>query len=294
MKYIKTHNCGTGKPIPLEVVRAMMVIRLNSFAKSMSGIKWDTCLLMMDMLNRGIVPWVLEEGSVGASGDLVSLAMIGATMIGLEEAKAFCVEDAYYQWDEETRTRFQQLVCDAHFADLDLDGLQEERLSKISFAAAETAFKKTLNEKAFAKWQTFELGAKEAMGLTNGSNFITAWATFAVREAELILHNASIATALSLEAIRGEPMAYSPIIHEQSNRHKGQIHTARQIRALIEGSQRMSRAAQKDSMGGERKASERVQDRYSFRCAPQVHGAAYEAWGKNEGYRYDGNKLDDG
>ena len=54
-----------------------------------------------------------------------------------------------------------------------------------------------------------ELGAKEAMGLTNGSNFIAALAAFAVRDAELLIKNASISTALSLEAIRGEKDAFS-------------------------------------------------------------------------------------
>jgi histidine ammonia-lyase len=89
VKYIKSHNCGTGAPVPVEIVRAMMVIRLNSFAKGLSGMKMDTCQLLLDMLNKKLTPWVLEEGSVGASGDLVPLAMIGAVMIGLDEAQAY-------------------------------------------------------------------------------------------------------------------------------------------------------------------------------------------------------------
>ena len=89
VKYIKAHNCGTGKPLPEEVVRAMMVIRLNSFARGVSGMRMETCQLLIDMLNKGVTPLILEEGSVGASGDLVPLAMMGGVMIGLPQARAY-------------------------------------------------------------------------------------------------------------------------------------------------------------------------------------------------------------
>jgi histidine ammonia-lyase len=231
VKYIKVHNCGTGAPVPVEIVRAMMVIRLNSFAKGLSGMKIDTCQLLLDMLNRKVTPWVLEEGSVGASGDLVPLAMIGAVMIELDEAQAY----------------FGKELMPAKKA------LRKAGLKKI------------------------KLGAKEAMGLTNGSNFIAAFAVFAVRDAERVLRSASISAAMSLEAIRGEQKAFSELINEGSDRHEGQIVIAKQIRKLIEGSKRCSKKAQEHKFGGKIKGEERVQDRYSFRCAPQVHGALYEA-----------------
>jgi histidine ammonia-lyase len=127
-----------------------------------------------------------------------------------------------------------------------------------------------------------ELGAKEAMGLTNGANFISALAVFSFRDAKQILNTASISTALSLEAIRGEKRAFSKLINEDSSRHDGQIAVAKQIRSLIEGSKRCSKQAQEVKFGLYDKAKERVQDRYSFRCAPQVHGALYEAIEKLE------------
>lgn len=231
VKYIKVHNCGTGAPVPVDVVRAMMVIRLNSFAKGMSGMKMDTCQLLLDMLNWNVTPWVLEEGSVGASGDLVPLAMIGAVMIELEEAQAY----------------FGKVLMPAKKA------LRKAGLKKV------------------------RLGAKEAMGLTNGANFMAAFTVFAVRDAERILRSASISAAMSLEAIRGEQRAFSELINEASDRHEGQIEIAKQIRKLIAGSKRCSKKAQEHKMGGKIKGEERVQDRYSFRCAPQVHGALYEA-----------------
>ncbi len=239
-KYIKVHNCGTGAPIPEKVVRAIMVIRLNSFAKGLSGMRWETIQLMRDMLNKGVTPLVLEEGSVGASGDLVPLAMIGAVMIGLDEAQA------YYDGKLVSAT----------------EALQKAGLKAI------------------------KLGAKEAMGLTNGSNFIAAFAVFALRDSENLIRHASIAGALSLEAIRGEKDAYSELIN--NNRpHKGQLAIAKEMRALLKGSKRTTPEAQvdpftrrhkKDYSEEKDKFDVRVQDRYSFRAIPQVHGVVVEAF----------------
>ena len=197
-KYIKAHNCGTGSPLPIRTARAIMVIRLNSFAKCYSAISWNICRMMIEMLNRGVTPWILEEGSVGASGDLIPLAMMGAVMIGLPEAKA------YYKND---------------------------------LLPADEALK-------IAGLSPIRLGPKEAMGLTNGSNFISALCAFAVRDTENLLKSASISAALSLEAIRGERDAFDARIAD-ARRHEGQIVISRHIREMLEGSKRTSRDAQK-------------------------------------------------
>lgn len=264
-KYINVHNCATGNPLPIKVVRAMMVIRLNSFAKALSGMRWETIQLMMDMLNKGITPLVLEEGSVGASGDLVPLAMISAVLIGLEEAQA------YYGPKGKEELLFAR------------DALNKAGLEPTT------------------------LGAKEAMGLTNGSNFIAAMSVFAIRDAENLIKNASIAGALSLEAIRGEKDAFSETIN--NNRpHNGQLKIAKQISKLIDKSKRLTPEAQlhpftnEDEVNNiksiieqnvsifteeqsktlekllkEKEGDVRVQDRYSFRGIPQVHGVTLEA-----------------
>ena len=231
-RYMKAHNCGTGTPVPTDVVRAIMVIRLNSFAKGYSAVRPETCQLMIDMLNKGVTPWVLEEGSVGASGDLVPLAMVGAVLLGFPEAKA------YY---------------------------------KGNLLSAPDALKE-------AGLEPTNLGAKEAMALTNGSNFIAALSVFAVRDTEILLRNASISTALSLEAIRGEINAFSEFI-ANARPHKGHIEVAKHIRNLLEKSQRTTVEAQNVKFPNQDSdtVKERVQDRYSFRCTPQVHGAVYEA-----------------
>jgi histidine ammonia-lyase len=242
-KYIKVHNCGTGKPLPEKWVRAIMVIRLNSFAKNLSAMRWETCKLMLDMLNKKVTPWVLEEGSVGASGDLVPLAMIGAVMIGLPEAKAYYNGKLYGSKK---------------------DGDDED-------GGSLQAFKE-------AGLEITELDAKEAMGLTNGSNLIAAGAVFAIRDAESLLKNASLASALSVEAIRGEQDAFSELINE-NRRHPGQLKIARQMRNLLKDSKRADREAQLFKLPGqpEDTVKVRVQDRYSFRAVPQVHGPVYES-----------------
>lgn len=240
VKYLMTHNCGTGIALPIETVRAIMVIRLNSFARCQSGMKLDTCQLMIDMLNKGVTPWVLEEGSVGASGDLVPLAMIAATMIK--------------ELENDSKAYFQGKLYSAK------EALEMSELEPIT------------------------LGCKEAMGLTNGSNFIAGLAVLELDRAKKLLDSASITAALALEAIRGEKKAFSHLINEQSNRHDGQIYVAKTIRKLIEDSKRMTVEAQKSRFDpkSDKEYKERIQDRYSFRAIPQVHGTAIEAIAKLE------------
>ena len=230
-KYINVHNCGTGKPLSIEEVRAIMVIRLNSFAKGDSAMTWETVEFLIKLLNKGVTPVVLEEGSVGASGDLIPLAMVAATMIALPKAEAF---------------------------------YGNERMSA-----------KQALEKAGLK--PVILKAKEAMGLTNGSNFIAALSVFAIRDTENLLKNVSISASLSLEAIRGEKDAFSETINDKNRKHIGQVKIAGHIRKLIEKSNRMSLKAQIAPFTRDEPWDVRVQDRYSFRAIPQVHGVTYEA-----------------
>lgn len=83
---VKSHSAGVGKPLPIEVVKAMMLLRANALAKGFSGIRLQTLQLLVDMLNENIVPWVPEQGSVGASGDLIPLAHMVLVMLGKGKA----------------------------------------------------------------------------------------------------------------------------------------------------------------------------------------------------------------
>lgn len=79
---IVSHAAGVGEPLPVEVVRTMMLLRINSLIKGFSGIRYDTLQVLVDFLNKGITPYVPAQGSVGASGDLAPLAHIAMTMLG--------------------------------------------------------------------------------------------------------------------------------------------------------------------------------------------------------------------
>jgi len=79
---LRSHSCGVGQPLPVEVVRAMMLLRANSLVKGFSGIRPCVVQLLVDMLNKQIHPIVPMKGSIGASGDLIPLAHIGLCLIG--------------------------------------------------------------------------------------------------------------------------------------------------------------------------------------------------------------------
>ncbi|MAY86867.1 MAG: histidine ammonia-lyase [Pseudooceanicola sp.] len=83
---ILSHCCGVGSPLDAPLVRLMMVLKLLSLGRGASGVRWEICALLQDMLAKGVVPVVPHQGSVGASGDLAPLAHMAAVMIGAGEA----------------------------------------------------------------------------------------------------------------------------------------------------------------------------------------------------------------
>ena len=83
---IISHACGVGEPFAEEIVRAMMVLRVNSLTKGHSGIRLLTVEKLIELLNKEVHPVVPEKGSLGASGDLAPLSHMVLTMLGLGEA----------------------------------------------------------------------------------------------------------------------------------------------------------------------------------------------------------------
>jgi len=83
---IRSHSAGVGEYLPEDAVRAMMLLRANALAKGYSGIRYSTLQTLIDMLNKGVIPRVPSQGSLGASGDLVPLAHMVLVMIGEGEA----------------------------------------------------------------------------------------------------------------------------------------------------------------------------------------------------------------
>jgi histidine ammonia-lyase len=127
----------------------------------------------------------------------------------------------------------------------------------------------------------FDLGAKDASALINGSTTSLALGALATSDARRTLKHADIAMCLSLEAMRGELAAFDPRVHK-ARPHPGQAKVARNLARILEGTRRCSQAARDVVFPDEPRqpgtpASPRVQDVYSLRCTPQVHGPAVEA-----------------
>ena len=108
-----------------------------------------------------------------------------------------------------------------------------------------------------------ELQAKEGLALNNGATVSAAITALAIADAENLARHADLSLSLSLEAIRGCSSPFDARIHRAAG-HAGQIAPAQNVRALTEGSRLID-------------STSRVQDAYSFRCAPQVIGAARDA-----------------
>lgn len=82
LNLIRSHAAGVGDPLPADVVRAIMVLRANVLARSTSGVRPELVDALLGVVNGGLVPWVPEQGSVGASGDLAPLAHVAMVLTG--------------------------------------------------------------------------------------------------------------------------------------------------------------------------------------------------------------------
>ena len=114
-------------------------------------------------------------------------------------------------------------------------------------------------------WKSTRLKSKEGLALLNGTQFMSAYATWAVLRSERLLKFADIIAAISLEAFDGRIEPFHSLI-QQVRPHAGQIQTALFFRQLLNGSELIAQ----DKI--------HVQDPYSFRCIPQVHGASKDAF----------------
>ena len=244
---IRSHCCGVGQPLPVPVVRGMMLIRANVLAKGLSGIRPLVAERICDLLNHGITPVVPSRGSVGASGDLAPLAHMALALLG------------------EGRAEYQGEVLDAALC-LERAGLRP-----------------------------LILQAKEGISLLNGTQAMLSIGCLCVEQMERLFLDAQTSAALTLEALRGTPVAFDARLHE-ARPHAGQRFSARHLRTLLQDSPipRAFAAASPHAissaplagngavsgatptLSGTGSGSVRVQDAYCLRCIPQVHGAAWE------------------
>lgn len=214
---IMSHACGVGEPLPLEVSRAVMLLRANALSKGFSGARISTVETLINMLNKGVTPVIYEKGSLGASGDLAPLSHMVLVMIGEGEA--------YYKG---------------------------ERLSG-----------REAMERAGIK--VIELVEKEGLALINGTQVMTAVGTIAVYDAMNLSKVADIVASMTSEGLRGITDAYYHRVHEVRPQ-PGQMKCAKNMLTLLEGSSLTTRQGEL-----------RVQDAYSLRCIPQIHGASKDA-----------------
>jgi histidine ammonia-lyase len=216
---LRSHSVGTGNPISIPAARAMLLLRAANLSRGHSGVRVELVEHCIRLLNAGVTPWIPEQGSVGASGDLAPLSHLSLVLIG--EGKA------YYKGEL-------------------LPG------------------KKAL---AAAGIKPIRLGPKEGLALINGTQFMTALGTLALLEAEYLCDTADLSGAASLEALAGTVVAFDPEIQAVRG-HPGQILAAERLREILAPGGELSAIAKSHEGCG------KVQDPYSLRCMPQVHGAS--------------------
>ena len=209
---VKSHACGIGAKLRPEIVRLMLLLKVQSLSYGHSGAQLETIQRLVDMYNNDVLPVVYEQGSLGASGDLAPLAHLCLPIIGMGRV-------LYKGEEREAAELWKELG-----------------------------------------WEPVTLKSKEGLALLNGTQFMSAHAVWSLLQAERLSRWADRIAAMSIDAYDGRIEAFYPQTH-RVRPHKGQVSTAENILNLLEGSEII------------RGAKKHVQDPYSFRCIPQVHGA---------------------
>ena len=206
-----SHACGTSDRVPNDIVKIMLLLKIQSLSYGFSGCQLATVNRLIDFFNNDVYPIVYMQGSLGASGDLVPLAHLSLPLVGLGEVE--------YKGKVLTSV---------------------ELLKKF-------------------KWQPIQLASKEGLALLNGTQNMGAFAVWSLLQSQRLSKWADKIAAMSLDAYYGLTAPFTDAVH-QVRPHKGQIATAARMRELLEGSEIIE------------KPKSYVQDPYSFRCIPQVHG----------------------
>lgn len=210
---VKSHACGTGDEVPQEIVKIMLLLKIQSLSYGHSGVQLQTVERLVDYFNNDVFPVVYTQGSLGASGDLAPLAHLSLPLLG---------EGEVYH-----------------------DGFRQPA-------------RKVMEKMG---WQPIVLQSKEGLALLNGTQFMSAYGCYTLLKAMKYSYLADLIAAISLEGFDGRIEPFNELIHFVRP-HKGQIVTAQRMKDLLEGSQIIAQP------------KAHVQDPYSFRCIPQVHGAS--------------------
>ena len=209
---MKSHACGTGDEVPNEVVKLMLLLKIQSLSYGHSGSQLETVNRLIDFYNNDILPVVYTQGSLGASGDLAPLAHLSLPLIGDGEV--------WYKGE----------------------------------------IKKTKDILIKYNWKPIILKSKEGLALLNGTQFMSAYGIHLLLKSYKLTYLADVIGALSIDAYDGRIEPFNELVH-LVRPHNGQLKVAKRIREFLDGSELI---VQK---------KKHVQDPYSFRCIPQVHGA---------------------
>lgn len=212
-----SHACGVGERVRNEIVKIMILLKVQSLSYGFSGSKLDTVERLINFFNNDIYPIVYQQGSVGASGDLVPLAHMCLPLCGLGEVE------------------YKGQIMSG-----------EEMNRQMG-------------------WEPIRLGSKEGLALLNGTQNMSAHAVWSLINAKRLIEWGDKIAAMSFEAYDGRVEPFTLAVHTVRP-HKGQIDTANKMRELLEGSEMT------------KQHKENVQDPYSFRCIPQVHGTVKDTF----------------
>ncbi|MEZ7499543.1 histidine ammonia-lyase [Flavobacterium sp. Arc3] len=213
---VKSHACGTGEEVPNEIVKLMLLLKIQSLSYGHSGIQLQTVDRLIAFYNNDILPIIYTQGSLGASGDLAPLAHLSLPLLGEGEVS--------------------------------FEG------KKVHSSVVMERF----------DWQPIILQSKEGLALLNGTQFMSAYGAHILMKANKFCYLADLIGTISLEGFDGRIEPFNELIHF-IRPHKGQITTASRVKEFLEGSQIIEQE------------KVHVQDPYSFRCIPQVHGASKDA-----------------
>ena len=214
---VRSHACGFGKEVDNEMVKIMMLLKIQSLSRGYSGITLTTLKRLIYFFNHDIFPIVYEQGSLGASGDLAPLAHMSLALIG------------------EGFVSYNNKLISAEQIHIDL---------KIDPILLET---------------------KEGLALLNGTQFMSAYAVHAALDVSRLFDHSTKISALSLDAYNCQLSPFNPELHALRPYHGQQYISAEILKLLSESD--LVKVKDKD-----------VQDPYSFRCIPQVHGASYDVF----------------
>lgn len=212
---LRSHATAVGPVLPTEVVRAMMLLKARTFARGVSGVRFELVERIVRMLNYSIHPVVPAQGSLGASGDLALLAHLALPLIG--------------------------------------EGMVESEGEALPAADALRS----------AGLEPLALSHKEGLSLVNGTEGMLALGALNCARAETLARAADVTAAMSVEACLGTDRVFDEAVVSLRD-HPGALDVAANLRRLLAGS---------DIVVSHRDSEHLVQDAYSLRCIPQVHGA---------------------